>query len=143
MAELTDKEIDAAAERGRIAHVSEPRASAARYDSKLGQVIVDLTNGCTFTFPPRLVQGLEAATDNQLGRMEILGAGYGLHWDEPEVDVSVEGLRAGVFGTRAYMARRAGGRLRRRRRLPLAQMAQKADARARQRAGERSDAGGG
>src|SRR5260370_28396160 len=63
MAELTDAQIAAATERGRIARLNEPRAAAARYDRQLGRVVVELTNGCTFTFPPRLAQGLETATE--------------------------------------------------------------------------------
>jgi len=58
VAELTDAQIDAAAECGRIARHNEPRAASARYDRRLGRVIVGLINGCTFTFPPRLAQGL-------------------------------------------------------------------------------------
>lgn len=108
MAELTDAQIEAAAERGRIARATEPRATAARYDRQLRYVIVDLTNGCTFSFPPRLAQGLEEATDDQLTRVEVLGAGYGLHWEELDVDLSIPGLLAGIFGAKAYMARRAG-----------------------------------
>jgi hypothetical protein len=108
MAELTDAQIEAAAERGRIARATEPRATAARYDRQLGHIIVDLTNGCTFSFPPRLAQGLEEATDDQLTRVEVLGAGYGLHWEELDVDLSIPGLLAGIFGAKAYMARRAG-----------------------------------
>jgi hypothetical protein len=108
MAELTDAQIEAAAERGRIARATEPRATAARYDRQLRHVIVDLTNGCTFSFPPRLAQGLEEATDDQLTRVEVLGAGYGLHWEELDVDLSIPGLLAGIFGAKAYMARRAG-----------------------------------
>jgi hypothetical protein len=108
MAELTDAQIDAAAERGRIAHSEEPRARAARYDRDLGRLVVALTNGCTFTFPPRLAQGLETATEDQLAQVEILGAGYGLHWEALDADLSIPGLLAGLFGTKAYMARRAG-----------------------------------
>lgn len=108
MADLTDAAIDAALERGRRAHESEPRAAAARFDRQSGRVIVDLTNGCTFGFPPRLAQGLEAATDDQLAAVEILGNGYGLHWETLDVDLSVPGLMAGIFGTNTYMARRAG-----------------------------------
>ncbi|HEY5301691.1 MAG TPA: DUF2442 domain-containing protein [Acetobacteraceae bacterium] len=108
MAELTDAEIDVAGERGRIAHVTEPRAATARYDRGLGCVIVDLTNGCTFTFPPRVAQGLEDAADDQLAEIEVLGAGYGLHWESLDVNLSIPGLLAGIFGTSAYMARRAG-----------------------------------
>ena len=108
MVDLTDAEINAAQERGRIAHQTEPRAASARYDRKNGRVIVDLTNGCTFAFPPRMAQGLEAATDDELASVEILGAGYGLHWEALNADLSVPGLLAGLFGTKAYMARRAG-----------------------------------
>ncbi len=108
MVDLTDAEIDAALERGRIAHQTEPRAAAARYDRKNSRIIVDLTNGCTFAFPPRIAQGLETATDDELDAVEILGAGYGLHWEALDTDFSVPGLLAGLFGTKAYMARRAG-----------------------------------
>ena len=31
---------------------TQPRANAACYDRKLDQVIVALSSGCTFTFPP-------------------------------------------------------------------------------------------
>ncbi|WP_374532253.1 DUF2442 domain-containing protein [Phenylobacterium sp.] len=108
MAELTDADIDAALARGRSARASEPRAAKARYDRKTGRVVVELTNGCTFAFPPRLVQGLETAADDQLAAIEILGQGYGLHWEALDVDISVPGLMAGIFGTKAYMARLAG-----------------------------------
>lgn len=108
MADLTDAAIDAALERGRAAHANEPRAAAVRYDRASGRVIVDLENGCTFAFPPRLAQGLEGASDDQLAAVEILGRGYGLHWEELDVDLSLPGLMAGIFGTKAWMARRAG-----------------------------------
>lgn len=108
MAELSDAAIDAALRRGRIARASEPRAVAARYDSVSGRVMVDLENGCTFAFPPHLAQGLEAATDNQLAAVELLGQGYSLHWEELDVDLSLPALMAGIFGTRVWMARRAG-----------------------------------
>lgn len=108
MAELTDAQIDAALERGLLAEQSEPRAEMVRYDRRNSRIIVDLTNGCTFAFPPRLAQGLEAASDDELDAVEILGAGYGLHWEALDVDLSVPGLLAGLFGTKAYMARQAG-----------------------------------
>ncbi|WP_262423121.1 DUF2442 domain-containing protein [Brevundimonas denitrificans] len=71
-------------------------------------MIVDLENGCTFAFPPRLAQGLETASEDQLSGVEILGQGYGLHWEALDVDLSLPGLMAGIFGTKAWMARRAG-----------------------------------
>jgi len=108
MAELSDKEIERALDAGRQAAANEPRAASARYDRKLDRVVVDLTNGCTFAFPPRIVQGLEQATEAELAEVEVLGAGYGLHWETLDVDFTVPGLLAGIFGTRAYVARHAG-----------------------------------
>jgi len=37
-----------------------------------------------------------------------LGAGYGLHWEDLDVDLSVPGLLSGLLGTAGYMAGRAG-----------------------------------
>ncbi len=108
MAELTDLQIDAALERGRIASIHEPRAATAHYDAEIGRIVVELTNGCTFAFLPRLAQGLEIATEEQLAQVEILGAGYGLHWETLDADLSIPGLLAGLFGTKAHMARHAG-----------------------------------
>ena len=108
MAKLTDATIDAALERDRASRASEPRAAAARYDRASSRVIVDLENGCTFAFPSRLAQGLEAASDEKLSAVEILGEGYGLHWEDLDVDLSLPGLMAGILGTKAWMARRAG-----------------------------------
>lgn len=108
MAELTEAQIDAALERGRAARLHEPRAAAARYDRRSRRVIVELVNGCTFAFPPQLAQGLEAATEEQLSQVEILGAGSGLHWEALDADLSIPGLLAGLFGTKAYLAQQAG-----------------------------------
>jgi hypothetical protein len=108
MADLTDAEIDVALARGETARLAEPRAAAARYDRRLERVVVELTNGCTFAFPPRLAQGLEDATEEQLAGVEVLGAGSGLHWEALDADLSVPALLAGLFGTKAHMARRAG-----------------------------------
>ena len=108
MVELTDAQVDAALDRGRMARLHEPRATAVRYDRRSGRVIVKLTNGCTFAFPPKLAQGLEAATEEQLVQAEILGTGTGLHWEALDVDLSVAGLLAGLFGTRVYLAQQAG-----------------------------------
>jgi hypothetical protein len=107
-ATLTEPQIDAAIARGKLADLSEPRATKARYNRRRGSIIVALSNGCSFAFPPRLGQGLENATEDQLANVTILGGGYGLHWEALDVDLSIQGLLAGIFGTRAHMARLAG-----------------------------------
>jgi hypothetical protein len=96
--------------RGERSIRTEPRARAARYDRKTGRVQVELTNGCSFAFPARKAQGLEQASDEALAHVEILGLGLGLHWEPLDVDLSVPGLLAGLFGTRAYMDRQRAAR---------------------------------
>ncbi len=103
MADLTDDEIDAALERGRMARMAEPRVVEARYDRTAGRMVVDLTNGCTFLFPPRSLQGLESASDDEIAGVEVLGSGSGLHWEAGGADYTIAGLLAGRFGTKAYM----------------------------------------
>lgn len=107
----SDKQIEAATARGDEMLEREPRAAAARFDSGSGRVLVDLTNGCTFAFPARKVQGLEDASDAEIAEVELLGVGFALHWETRDVDISLGGLMNGIFGTRTWMselARRAG-----------------------------------
>ena len=106
--ELTDTQIEAANELGRIAQASEPRAASARYDAASGRIVVDLTNGATFAFPPALVEGLCDAAPQQLAEIEVSPSGYGLHWPQLDEDYSVPGLVNGVFGTAKWMAAKAG-----------------------------------
>ncbi|KRA69870.1 hypothetical protein ASD89_15975 [Caulobacter sp. Root656] len=108
MADPTDAELDAAAALGEQLASTEPRAASARYDRATGRILVELRNGSAFAFPARLAQGLEDASDDQLAQVAIRGAGYGLHWEALDVDLSIPGLAAGVFGTKAHMARIAG-----------------------------------
>jgi hypothetical protein len=106
--ELTDAEIDAARERGRIAQETEPRATSARYDRESGRIIVELTSGATFAFPPELVEGLCDGTLEQLAEVQVSPTGFGLHWPSLDEDYSVPGLMNGIFGTARWMAKRAG-----------------------------------
>lgn len=108
----SEAEIDRALAKGRRRAATEPQAARARYDRRTGRVLVELTNGCSFMFPARSLQGMARASDAELADIEIMGIGYGLHWPALDADFTVPGLLMGVFGTRAWMAselaRRAG-----------------------------------
>ena len=108
MVELTNEEIATANERGRVFRETHPHARAARYDAKTDRIIVDLLNGATFAFPPRLLEGLQDASPADIAEVEVIGSGYGLHWERLDLDYSVPGLMNGVFGTAKWMAARAG-----------------------------------
>jgi hypothetical protein len=108
MADLTDKEIEAARRRGAAARTSEPRAKTVRYDRKVDSIVIDLTSGASVTIPSHLIEGLDKAKSTDIAGVVVQSEGYGLHWPALDLDLSVPGLLAGVFGTRAFMARRAG-----------------------------------
>jgi hypothetical protein len=76
---------------------------AASYDHAAGRVRIDLTNGCAFEFPAALAQGLEGAAAEDLAHVEVYPGGEGLRWERLDVDLSVPGLLAGVFGGEAWM----------------------------------------
>jgi hypothetical protein len=108
MVELSRQELAAARARGRLRRATEPHAKSARYDRKSDRIVVELDSGATFAFPPRLVEGLTEATADELADIELLGDGFGLHWEQLDVDYTVPGLVNGVFGTAKWMAARAG-----------------------------------
>ncbi len=100
---------------GRAADRSEPRATGARYDRRTGLIELALANGCFFSFPAARTEGLRDAAPDVLERVEILGKGYALRWEELDADLTVPGLLAGRLGSRRWMAEemgRAGGRVR-------------------------------
>lgn len=90
---------------------SEPRAEAARYDKKRGRVVVELTNGCVFMFPPELAQGLRGAPPEDVAVIEVMPYGLALRWPALDADFTVAGLLSGIFGTKSWMAEigRRGG----------------------------------
>ena len=106
MVDLTAAEFAAARERGRLYRATQPHAVSARYDAKSDRIVVELDSGATFTFSPRLVEGLTEATADELADIELLGDGFGLHWEQLDVDYTVPGLVNGIFGTARWMAQR-------------------------------------
>ena len=57
---------------------------------------VDLSDGRRLGVPLAYFPRLLHATPEQRGRYEISGGGSGLHWDEIDEDISVEGLLLGI-----------------------------------------------
>lgn len=59
-------------------------------------LIVDLMDGRTISVPLAWYPRLMAATAEQLANWEVCGGGYGIHWQDLDEDLSVEGLLKGV-----------------------------------------------
>lgn len=104
---ISDHDLDAqviqAKKAGVEALANEPRAKAVRYDATRRQVVVDLTNGCTFIFPVDMGQGLAGASNEDLADVQVLGKGFGLHWEKLDADLSIPALVVGIFGSKAWM----------------------------------------
>lgn len=117
MAEQMEREFEqmfrTATQAGDRAMRSRPRAVAAHYDRRVGKLVVELQNGVVLQLPPSQLQGLSGASPDELSQVEIEGAGFGLHWESLDADLSVAGLAHGIFGTRTWtseLARAAGSR---------------------------------
>ncbi len=82
---------------------NEPHARAAHYDEKAGRIVVDLTDGAQFAFPPKIAQGLARAKKADLKEIVVSPKGTGLHWPKLDADLTVAGLLAGIFGSRMWM----------------------------------------
>lgn len=108
MANVTEAEFAAAVARGEAARKNEPHASAVRYDAATRRIVISFATGTEMTVPVHLLEGLAGATDDQIAEVELLGDGYGLHWESLDVDLTVPGIVMGIFGTAKWMAKIAG-----------------------------------
>jgi hypothetical protein len=98
-------ELKRAETAGKKMLATEPRAVTARYDRKLGRVVIELTNGCSYAFPTALVWDLQKANADELSEVQVDGCGFNLNFPGLDVDLFVPALVSGIFGTRAWMAR--------------------------------------
>ena len=86
-------------------------AVSAGYDETSQHIVVTMSNGAAFSFPPQLAQGLQEGSPLQWAEVVLSPLGTGLHWPQLDADLSVQGLLEGVFGSRAWRrahAARAG-----------------------------------
>ena len=56
---------------------------------------VDLSDGRSITVPLAWYPRLMNATASELQNWRLIGKGYGIHWEELDEDISVEGLLLG------------------------------------------------
>ncbi len=112
MVEVTDAELQSAKARWAEERLGRPVPVAVRLDRETERIVVDFANGATFLVPARALEGLEQATSDELAEVELLGE-TGLHWEALDVDYTIQGLMAGIFGSRAFIeAQRRGGQSR-------------------------------
>ena len=114
MNEVTTAQFEAALRRG-DARMRGPRAESAHYDAERGRIIIRLTTGIELGLAPQDVQGLQNASPEDLGAIEVEALGLGIHFPKIDADLYVPALLEGVLGSKRWMAAQlgaAGGRTR-------------------------------
>jgi hypothetical protein len=101
-------EIEAANERAAARLAKTPIAIAARYDRRIGRLVIDLSTGLSIAFKPHDAQGLEEAKPQQLTKIEISPSGFGIHFPDLDADLYLPGLLEGFLGSRSWMASQLG-----------------------------------
>lgn len=71
-------------------------AAAKRVWFDEANIWLELTDGRQLSVPLAYFPRLLHATGKQLQQYELSGGGTGIHWDELDEDISVEGLLLGI-----------------------------------------------
>jgi len=108
------QQIPAARARAARERRTDLRAAQARYVRSSRTLRIQLTNGAALLLPVALIPSLARATDGALAKVMVEPFGMLLHWEQLDVDLSVEGIAQLVFGPRVLLpaADSAGGRTR-------------------------------
>jgi hypothetical protein len=102
------EEFQKANRRGQEMLAATPHAVSARYDRRIGRIVVRLSTGLEISFSPSDAEGLETATWQQLREIEIDPPGFGLHFPALDADLYIPALLEGYFGSKRWMAARLG-----------------------------------
>jgi hypothetical protein len=105
---MESAEFERAKAQARKMQTSTPRVVAARYDRRLGRVVLSLSSKVDVMFAPEDAQGLEKATPAELEKIEVSPSGLGIHFPRLDADLYVPALLEGFLGSRAWMAARLG-----------------------------------
>jgi hypothetical protein len=107
----TPSELEAARRAGER-EGEEYGAQGVFYDANARKVVISFPGEMQLMFPAYAVQGLDAATDEDLRSIELVDDGLGLRIERLDLDVSIPGLLKGLRGSPKWMAShlgRAGG----------------------------------
>ncbi len=85
-----------------------PIATAARYDRRIGRLVINLSSGIEIAFRPHDAQGLEHAKVSDLSEIEISPSGLGIHFPKLDADLYLPSLLEGFLGSRQWIAAQNG-----------------------------------
>ncbi|MEM7594360.1 MAG: DUF2442 domain-containing protein [Cyanobacteria bacterium P01_A01_bin.83] len=111
MAQLTDQQIkaqiDAAIARKAQIDAVEPRANKVSFNKGRKGLPASFTlyfnNGASFSFLAESVEAIATLSTEVLATVKLTPSGKGIRWDKPDIDLSIQGLLLGVFGSSVWM----------------------------------------
>ncbi len=104
---ISVEESRQAVKRGREMRKHVPHAVSARYDERLNRILVRLSNRLEIALNPVDHQALHHATAEQLGQIELWGAGYEIYFPKLDEGVYVPSLIQGILGSKRWMEEQA------------------------------------
>jgi hypothetical protein len=94
---VTREAFEAATARGEERRSAGPVAVAARYDRRIGKVVITLDTGLDLAFRPQDAQGFEKAKPADLAVIEISPSGQGIHVPAIDADLYLPALLEGFL----------------------------------------------
>lgn len=95
--EISEQSFAAAQRRGNRVKAAFPAAVAVRYDKRIARLVISFSTGVDVSFPPKLVQGLEAAKPADLTNAQISPSGLGVHFPRLDADLYIPALMQGFL----------------------------------------------
>lgn len=106
--DVSDAEFEAANRRAAAKKISFPTVVRARYDRRIGRIVLSLSSGLDLAFAPRDVESFENAHPADLVDAEISPSGLGVHFPKIDADVYVPALIESFLGSKRWMAAQNG-----------------------------------
>jgi hypothetical protein len=108
MAQLTEQQIEAQIDQAILTqskiNAVEPRAEQVSFDDDNDdRITIHFTNGTRFSFLAESIEKLGTLPTEIIATVELTPSGKGLRWDEPDIDLSIQGLLLGIFGSQIWM----------------------------------------
>ncbi len=106
--ELLREKIEKVSEAANF-NTSQPRIESAFYDWNHNQIVVNLENEVSLSFPPKLSPELAEASPEELAEVEVTPSGEELHWESLDIDFNIASfILTKIVGTKAPIATEMG-----------------------------------
>ena len=107
MAELTqqqiEQQINSAIENQKEIDKTEPRAEKVLFDRNGKTLVIYFINGSVFSCPINLIESVSELEIEIIEQVKLTPNKKGLRWETADINLSIQGLLLGIFGTKSWM----------------------------------------